>query len=74
MPRKRRPVLGRDYIICEDGRAQFTGEFLATRGWCCEADCRFCPFPPEVRYASQRRSEEEDAELVQVGVTTAGDK
>jgi hypothetical protein len=32
MPKKRRPVLGEDYIICEDGRAQFTAEFLARRG------------------------------------------
>jgi uncharacterized protein DUF5522 len=58
MPKKRRPVLGEDYIICEDGRAQFTAEFLARRGWYCEAECRFCPYPPEVRYASKLAEEE----------------
>jgi hypothetical protein len=63
MRRKRRPVLGRDYIICENGHAEFTREFLAKRGWCCEHDCRFCPFPPEIRYASQRHAAE--AELNQ---------
>jgi hypothetical protein len=71
MPRKRRPVLGRDYIICEDGRAQFTREFLLNRGWCCEADCRFCPFPPEVRNASQQLEESTvgDGELVSLRVS-----
>ena len=54
MRRKRRPVLGVDYVICGDGRAQFTREFLLKRGWCCEAECRFCPFPEEMRTESQR--------------------
>jgi hypothetical protein len=44
MPRRKRPVLGVDYIIDTNGRAQFTREYLAKRGWCCEADCRFCPY------------------------------
>jgi hypothetical protein len=57
MARKRRPVLGIDYIICDDGHAQFTREFLLKRGWCCEAECRFCPFPAEMRSESQRLSQ-----------------
>jgi hypothetical protein len=45
MPRRKRPVLGVDYIIDTDGRAEFTAEFLLKRGFCCEHDCRYCPFP-----------------------------
>ena len=69
MARKRRPVLGRDYIICDDGRAQFTAEFLSQRGWCCEAECRFCPYPPEIRYASQRLEEEAQQNSAEVELT-----
>jgi hypothetical protein len=44
MPRRKRPVLGIDYIMDEDGHAQFTREYLLKRGNCCERDCRYCPF------------------------------
>ena len=44
MPKRKRPVLGIDYIIDGDGRAQFTAEFLLKRGYCCEHECRYCPF------------------------------
>ena len=44
MPKRKRPVLGVDYIIDTDGKAEFTPEFLLKRGYCCEHDCRFCPF------------------------------
>jgi hypothetical protein len=45
MPRRKRPVLGVDYIMDGNGRAQFTEEYLKQRGTCCEHDCRFCPYP-----------------------------
>lgn len=44
MPRRKRPVLGVDYIIDPDGSAQFTRDFLLKRGDCCEHNCRYCPF------------------------------
>ena len=44
MPRRKRPVLGVDYIMDIDGRAQFTREYLVKRGDCCEHDCRYCPY------------------------------
>ncbi len=45
MPRRKRPILGTDYIMDDTGRAQFTKEYLLRRGTCCEHDCRFCPYP-----------------------------
>jgi hypothetical protein len=47
MPRRRRPVLGVDYVIDDRGRAEFTSTFLEARGYCCELGCRFCPFMDE---------------------------
>jgi len=44
MPKRKRPVLGLDYKIDPDGKAEFTPEFLLKRGYCCEHDCRYCPF------------------------------
>lgn len=44
MPRRRRPVIGVDYIIDADGRAQFTREYLLKQGYCCEHACRYCPY------------------------------
>lgn len=46
MPRRKQPVLGIDYIIDVDGRAEFTADFLLKRGYCCEHACRYCPFVP----------------------------
>jgi hypothetical protein len=46
MARRRQPVLGRDYIVDDRGRAEFTSEFLLSRGYCCELGCRYCPFFP----------------------------
>jgi hypothetical protein len=45
MPRRKKPVLGVDYIMDDNGRAQFTEEYLKKRGICCEQECRFCPYP-----------------------------
>ncbi|WP_428940257.1 DUF5522 domain-containing protein [Fontivita pretiosa] len=44
MPRRKRPVLGIDYIIDTDGRAQFTREYLLKLGTCCGNQCRYCPY------------------------------
>ncbi|HWP41068.1 MAG TPA: DUF5522 domain-containing protein [Tepidisphaeraceae bacterium] len=44
MPRRKRPVLGIDYIIDTDGRAQFTREYLLKLGTCCGHQCRYCPY------------------------------
>ena len=68
MPRKRKPVLGVDYVICEDGRAQFTREYLMQRGSCCEHDCRFCPY----ECASQKSSESDSGVMYQCTVKQAG--
>jgi len=44
MPRRKRPVLGIDYIIDTDGRAQFTRQYLLKLGACCGNQCRYCPY------------------------------
>ena len=44
MARRKRPVLGVDYIMDTDGRAQFTREYLLRLGDCCEHDCLYCPY------------------------------
>ena len=45
MPRrKRRLVLGQDYIIDESGRALYTREYLDSLGECCNAACDNCPW------------------------------
>lgn len=44
MPRRKRPVIGIDYIMDANGRAQFTREYLLRGGRCCEHECKFCPY------------------------------
>ncbi|MBX7223658.1 MAG: hypothetical protein K1Y36_27335 [Blastocatellia bacterium] len=34
-----------DYYI-EDGLYVFTAHYLLKRGYCCNCDCRHCPYPP----------------------------
>lgn len=34
---------GKDYII-EDGKFVFTAEYLKKRGYCCNNNCRNCPY------------------------------
>ena len=46
MKRRRRPILGVDYIVDPDGKAEYTLEFLEKRGYCCEHACRYCPYVP----------------------------
>jgi hypothetical protein len=36
-------VEGRDYYL-EQGLMVFTAEFLRARGYCCESNCRHCPY------------------------------
>jgi len=38
-------VEGTDYYI-EGGLFVFTEHFLRKRGYCCENDCRHCPYKP----------------------------
>jgi hypothetical protein len=44
VPRRKKPVLGVDYIMDYDGHAQFTREYLIKQGFCCNAGCRYCPY------------------------------
>ena len=39
-------IEGRDYYL-EDGLYVFTAEFLLRRGYCCDSNCRHCPYPKE---------------------------
>ena len=43
MPRKRKLMLGRDYVM-RDGRAYYTSAYLATLGTCCNNQCTGCPW------------------------------
>ncbi len=36
-------VEGRDYYL-ENGLYVFTASYLEQRGFCCEANCRHCPY------------------------------
>ena len=45
-------IEGRDFFY-EDGLMVLTHEFLLRRGYCCENDCRNCPY-------GNTRSEKED--------------
>ena len=44
MSRRKRPVIGTDFVIDSEGRAQFTRDYLIKKGFCCEHECRFCPY------------------------------
>jgi hypothetical protein len=74
MTRRRKPVLGVDYVIDSAGHAQFTRDYLLQRGSCCEHDCRFCPFPCEIRTDAIRSAQFARQELVtcQLSVKLAG--
>lgn len=39
-------VEGEDYYL-ENGLYVFTASFLRRRGYCCNSDCRHCPYPKE---------------------------
>jgi hypothetical protein len=39
-------VEGKDYYF-EDGLMVLTARFLLNRGFCCNNDCRHCPYPKE---------------------------
>jgi hypothetical protein len=43
MPRKRKMMLGRDYVM-RDGRAYYTSAYLSTIGACCDNQCVGCPW------------------------------
>lgn len=64
MPRRKRPVLGVDYIIDPDGSAQFTREYLMKRGDCCENACHYCPYPTAPKASDHLKT----TEVIQNGV------
>lgn len=33
------------YLDPQSGLFVFTAAFLSARGYCCESDCRHCPYP-----------------------------
>jgi Family of unknown function (DUF5522) len=39
-------VEGEDYYL-EHGLFVFTAKFLLRRGYCCDNNCRHCPYPKE---------------------------
>jgi len=69
MPRKKKPVLGVDYVICEDGHAQFTRDYLIRKGTCCEHACRFCPYECATH---ERAAGMENQQMYQCSVKMAG--
>jgi hypothetical protein len=60
MPRKRKMLLGRDYVM-RDGRAYYTSAYLATLGTCCHNQCTGCPWervdPEEVQESKEQTRE-----------------
>jgi hypothetical protein len=39
-------IEGKDYYV-EHGLYVFTAGFLSRRGYCCNSNCRNCPYPKE---------------------------
>lgn len=39
-------IEGEDYYL-ENGFFVFTSSYLLRRGYCCDHDCRHCPYPKE---------------------------
>ena len=37
-------VQGEDYYLSEEGYFIFTEEYHLKRGYCCESNCRHCPY------------------------------
>ena len=37
-----------DYYFNEDGNMVFTEKFLKNRGYCCENNCRHCPYKKDL--------------------------
>lgn len=37
-------ILGEDYYINEQGNWVFTSEYHLKRGYCCNNNCRHCPY------------------------------
>jgi len=48
-------VEGIDYYF-ENGLMVLTAQFLRKRGYCCDNDCRHCPYPKEAKTKSQHKS------------------
>jgi hypothetical protein len=64
MPRRPRLIRGKDYIV-EDGRVEFTREYLLSLGMCCKNECKQCPYrPSENLPASVIPSEHRDVSAV----------
>jgi hypothetical protein len=38
------PLEEGDYYLSEEGYKVFTEQFLLKRGYCCESNCRHCPY------------------------------
>jgi len=56
---KSKLIAGQDYYS-EGAAIVFTASFLLRRGYCCESDCRHCPYgsAPELDPSSSRVKEE----------------
>lgn len=37
-------IEGKDFYKDEQGRVVFTTDYLIKRGYCCESDCKNCPY------------------------------
>ena len=73
MPRKRKMLLGRDYVM-RDGRAYYTSAYLATLGACCHNQCTGCPWerldPEEVRQQKEEANETGSGQIAQATVSS----
>jgi hypothetical protein len=37
-----------DFYYNQDGLMVFTGQYLLNRGYCCENNCKHCPYPKKL--------------------------
>ena len=42
-----------DYYLSEEGYVVFTEAYHLKRGYCCENNCRHCPYKKEVRITNR---------------------
>lgn len=73
MARKRKMMLGRDYVM-RDGRAYYTSAYLATLGTCCNNQCTGCPWerldPEEVRRQEAEAGNDANGQVAEVATSS----
>ena len=52
-----------DDFYVENGKFVWTKKFLLSRGYCCQNDCRHCPFKDQKQQENQKETKEKPSEI-----------